>query len=193
MEKYDEEKRKYLTEKEFNKLLKTIDKTKDTLDGKYYMRDKLLFLLGFEAGLRATEVGNLKEDDFNGSELYCRRLKGSLNNTIRLTKETSNLLKKYIKDNPNDTQYIFISRKGNQIDKFTLNKLCKKYFPLAGLPEDKAHFHSIKHTAGVFLAEQGLDIKEVQYMLGHKKVDNTEIYFQFTTKQQDTLYKKLGR
>lgn len=190
-----QEKIKYLTEKEFKKLIKAIEKTKDTDNGKYWMRDKLIFLLAFECGLRATEVGNLKKEDFNSSanELYCRRLKGSNNNTIRLSKNTSNLLKRYIKENPNDTEYIFISRKGNQITKFTLNKLCKKYFELAKLPEDKSHFHTIKHTAGVYLAEQGLDIKEVQYMLGHKKVDNTMIYFQFTTKQQEELYRKLGR
>jgi integrase len=189
-----EEKVKYLTDKEFKKLIKAIESTADTKDGKYYMRDKLIFLLAFEAGLRASEVGNLKKEDFNNNnELYCKRLKGSNNNTIRLTKETSKLLTKYIKDDPNDTDYIFISRKGEQITKFTLNKLCKKYFTLAGLPEDKAHFHSIKHTAGVYLAEQGLDIKEVQYMLGHKKTDNTMKYFTFTTKQQESLYNKLGR
>lgn len=190
-----QEKIKYLTEKEFKKLIRSIEKTKDTKEGKYYLRDKLIFLLAFECGLRATEVGELRKEDFNisANELYCRRLKGSNNNTIRLTKTTSSILKKYIKDNPNDTEYIFMSRKGNQITKFTLNKLCKKYFVIAKLPMDKAHFHTIKHTTGVYLAEQGLDIKEVQYMLGHKKVDNTMIYFQFTTKQQEELYRKLGR
>lgn len=182
---------KYLTEKEFNKLIKTIEKTED----KYWLRDKLMFLLSFECGLRASEVGNLKKEDFNiiANEMYCRRLKGSVNNTIRLTKSTANVLKKYLRENPNDSDYIFISREKNKITNFTLNKICKKYFKLAKLPMDKAHFHTIKHTAGVYLAEQGLDIKEVQYMLGHKKIDNTLIYFQFTSKQQEELYKKLGR
>lgn len=152
-------------------------------------------MLGFECGLRASEIGILRSDDFNSSvnELYCRRLKGSNNNTIRLTKSTGNLLKRYIKELPIKDEYIFMSRKGNQITKFTLNKLCKKYFLLAKLSMDKAHFHTIKHTCGVYLAEKGLDIKEVQYILGHKKVDNTMIYFSFTSKQQDELYRKLGK
>jgi len=195
MVRKQEEKVKYLTEKEFSKLISAIEKTKDTVYGRYWLRDKLIFLIAFECGLRATEVGGLKKEDFNASanELYCRRLKGSNNNTIRLTKTTATLLKKYLRESSNDSEYIFMSRKGEQITNFTLNKICKKYFHLAKLPNDKAHFHTIKHTAGVFLAEQGLDIKEVQYILGHKKVDNTMIYFQFTTKQQDELYRKLKR
>jgi len=193
--KLTQDKIKYLTEREIRKLIRSIEKTKDTEYGMYWLRDKLIFLLGFECGLRASEIGLLRKDDFNSlvNELYCRRLKGSNNNTIRLTKNTSNLLKKYLKEQPNESDYIFMSRKGNQITKFTLNKLCKKYFSLAKLPMDKAHFHTIKHTCGVYLAEQGLDIKEVQYMLGHKKIDNTMIYFSFTSKQQDELYRKLGR
>jgi len=190
-----QEKIKYLTEKEFNKIIKAIEKTKETDIGTYWNRDKLMFLLGFECGLRASEVGMLKKEDYNdiANEVYCRRLKGSNNNTIRLTKSTGSLLKRYLRDEPNDTEYIFISRKGNQITNYTLNKLCKKYFELAELDMNKAHFHSIKHTTGVYLAEQGLDVKEVQYILGHKRIDNTMIYFQFTTKQQEELYRKLGR
>lgn len=36
-----------------------------------------------------------------------------------------------------------------------------------------------------------MDIKELQWWLGHKSVSNTEIYFQFTTKQQEKMYSKL--
>ena len=54
-----------------------------------------------------------------------------------------------------------------------------------------ATFHSLKHTRGQFLADSGLDIKEVQYWLGHKNIRNTYIYFQFTRQQQEQMYEKL--
>jgi len=141
---------KYLTEKEFNKLIITIENTQD----RYWLRDKLLFLLAFECGLRASEIGDLKINEFSyeNSELFCRRLKGSRNNTIKITEETSNLLNYYIHNKHRESEYIFISNKGNKITKFTLNKICKKYFKLANLPMEKSHFHTIKHTAGVHLA-----------------------------------------
>jgi integrase len=182
---------KYLRYEEFKHLIKTIENIGDY----YWMRDKLLFLIAFECGLRASEVGSIKNDDFfhDKKEMFCRRLKGSRNNTVKLTHETSILLEHYLGRYPNDSPYIFLSRKKIPITKFTLNKICKKYFMAASLPMEKAHFHTIKHTSGVHLAEEGLDIKEVQYILGHRNVDNTMIYFDFTTKQQESLYNKLGR
>ena len=75
-----------------------------------------------------------------------------------------------------------------------LNYLTKKYCAAAGIRDkSKCHFHTLKHTRAVMLADAGLDIKEVQYWLGHKNVNNTMIYFQFTTSQYETLYRKLAQ
>lgn len=45
----------------------------------------------FLCGLRASEVGLITTDDYNSSNrnIYCRRLNGSNNNTMRLDMETS--------------------------------------------------------------------------------------------------------
>ena len=68
----------------------------------------------------------------------------------------------------------------------------KYYGKNAGLPEEKSHFHVLKHTRAVELADLGLDTKEVQFWIGHKNIANTEIYLQFTTTQQNTLYRKIS-
>lgn len=185
-----EKKIKYLTEKEFNSLFKAIEKSKC----EFWLRDKLIFTIAFECGLRAGEIGLLKREDFNESknELYCRRLKGSKNNTIRLSKETSKLLKKYLKETE-DKEYIFISKKKIPITNNGIDKLAKKYFPMTKISEDKHHFHVIKHACGVHLAEMGLDIKDIQYIMGHREIQNTLIYFDYTTRQQERMYKILGR
>jgi len=125
---------------------------------------------------------NLKKEDFheNSKELFCRRLKGSRNNTIRLTRGTSRLLNEYM-GYENNSSYIFLSRKSTPLSRQHLTRLCKKYFNLADIPKDKQHFHTLKHTAGVHSADCGLDIKEVQYILGHRNVEDTMIYFDFTS------------
>ena len=41
------------------------------------------------------------------------------------------------------------------------------------------------------LAELGVDLKNIQWWLGHKNISNTLIYLQFTTRQQDALYRFL--
>lgn len=192
---------KYLTNKEFDSLMLVFEEAKKlfSLDRKkqkfkFFKRDRLIFLLAYECGLRASEISNLKKEDFheNSKELFCRRLKGSRNNTIRLTKNTSKLLSEYIACK-NYSNYIFLSRKSTPLSRQHLTRLCKNYFSLANIPREKQHFHTLKHTAGVHLADCGLDIKEVQYILGHRNVENTMIYFDFTSKQQEVLYDKLGR
>ena len=192
---------KYLTNAEFNRLILSFEKAEKLFIAdkkkqafKFFRRDKLIFLLAYECGLRASEVSNLKKEDFheNSKELFCRRLKGSRNNTIRLTRDTSKSLKDYMKYE-NNSNYIFLSRKSSLLSRQHLTRLCKKYFELADIPKEKQHFHTLKHTAGVHLADCGLDIKEVQYILGHRNVENTMIYFDFTSKQQEVLYTKLGR
>ncbi|MBV4445947.1 tyrosine-type recombinase/integrase [Clostridium tyrobutyricum] len=55
----------------------------------------------------------------------------------------------------------------------------------------KWHVHALKHTRAVDLCNSELDLKEIQYWLGHKEVSNTEIYFQFISQQQENMYKKL--
>lgn len=192
---------KYLTHREFKQLFKVFEKAQDLLNldpkkqnFKFFERDRLIFLIAYECGLRATEVSNLKKEDFHehSRELFCRRLKGSRNNTIRLSVKTSKLLKEYIQENK-EGSYLFLSRKGTPLSRQHLTRICKKYFSLANIAIEKQHFHTLKHTAGVHLADKGLDIKEVQYILGHRNVENTLIYFDFTTKQQEVLYDKLGR
>ncbi|MFW2486939.1 tyrosine-type recombinase/integrase [Clostridium chromiireducens] len=192
MRSSNETKIKYLTQKEAISLFNAIE----TSDSLHSTRDLAIFRLAYRCGLRASEISLLKLENYNTpkGEIYCQRLKGSKNNTIRLDKRTKNALDKYIDESniKSESQTIFKSQKDNPISRQTLDYLTKKYCSLAQIEDrSKHHFHAIKHTTAVHLAECDMDIKELQWWLGHKSVSNTEIYFQFTTKQQDRMYAKL--
>ncbi|WP_279233596.1 tyrosine-type recombinase/integrase [Clostridium estertheticum] len=69
---------------------------------------------------------------------------------------------------------MFLSQEKKPISRKTLDVLMKKYCHLAKISDiEKYHFHTLKHTAAVHLAESEIDIKELQYYLGHKSVTNT--------------------
>lgn len=182
---------KYFTNKELKAFFKAIEKD----NSKYRVRNECIFKLAYYCALRVSEVALIQVDDFNNSrnEIYCRRLKGSLNNTIRIVDpDILRSVKRYLRTINNDT--MFISQKGLPISRKTLDKLMKKYCEIAKIKDkDKWHFHTLKHTRAVDLAEIGLDLKEIQYWLGHKEISNTQIYFQFTSSQYETLYKKLKK
>lgn len=164
---------------------------------KYHIRNKAIFMLAEYAALRASEVGGITLDNLNLPDrlIYCSRLKQSNNNTLRILDDA--VLKAltdymyYRQEHAITSKFLFVSQKGAPISRKTLDELMKKYCAAAGIPTDKAHFHALKHTRAVEMAELGLDTKEVQYWLGHKSIKNTEIYLQFTSRQQETLYRKL--
>jgi len=189
----DDTKIKYFTQQETKRLFDAID----TLKSIHTVRDLAIFRVAYRCGLRASEIAMIKLQDYNKDkgEIYCKRLKGSKNNTIRFDDKTKRAIDQYIEENNiiDDNESIFKSQKNKPISRQTLDYLIKKYCNLASIADKtKYHFHTLKHTTAVHLAESDMDIKELQWWLGHKSVTNTEIYFQFTTRQQERMYLKLS-
>lgn len=181
---------KYFTQEELKKLFKAIKSSKS----KYALRDYCIFRIAYRCALRASEIGLLKLSYYNSQqgELYCQRLKNSQNNTIRLDDETKRALNKYIREYESKNT-LFMSQEQRPISRQMLDLLIRKYCRKAGIADrSKWHFHTLKHSIAVHLAESGLDIKELQHYLGHKNVNSTMVYFQFTTRQQDEMYRKLN-
>lgn len=186
----------YLTQTELKNLFNVIEKRKDA-EYPYRLRDLTIFNLAYYCGLRVSEIGMLRKNSFNEqrSELFCRRLKGSRSNTLRLMPAKSKLLKRYIREYSikGEDEPLFKSKKNNPISKRRLQDLMLEYGTKADLPQNKRHFHALKHSIAVHLAQSGMDIKEIQYWLGHKNIENTIVYFQFTSDQAEVMYRKLEK
>lgn len=191
---YEGETIKFLFDQEKEVLFKVIENDESI----HKTRNKAIFLIAEYGALRASEIGMIKMSDINITrrEIYFKRLKNSNNNTLRIIDETVyNALLEYIEyrhEHNIISDYLFVSQKGNPISRKTLDSMMKSYCRQAGIPKDKSHFHALKHTRAVSLAELGLDTKEIQYWIGHKRIQNTEIYLQFTSKQKDALYQKIA-
>lgn len=182
----------YFSQDEINKLFKAISSSNDI----YKTRNEAIFKIGYYCALRVSEIGLLRVDDINlmKNEIYCRRLKGSLNNTLEiLDSGILRSLKRHMREN-NPTDILFCSKQFGPISRKMLDVLMKKYCVAANLKDStKFHFHTLKHSRAVHLAEMGLDLKEIQYYLGHKEISNTLIYFQFTTSQNKEMYRKMRK
>ena len=62
-----------------------------------------------------------------------------------------------------------------------LHYLTKYYCKLAGIPEEKAHFHALKHTCGtIMLSVLKESIVDVQHHLGHADIRSTMVYAKLT-------------
>ena len=184
---------KYLYAAERAALFRALDND----NSKYALRNRAIFRIAEYGGLRASEVGMILISDINivRREIYFKRLKRSNNNTLRiLDEDVFHALTQYLAarlEKDEICPFLFKSQKRKPISRKTLDSLMKHYCQMANISCDKAHFHVLKHTRAVYLADLGLDTKEIQYWLGHKSSQNTEIYLQFTSRQHETLYQKI--
>jgi site-specific recombinase XerD len=67
----------------------------------------------------------------------------------------------------------------------------KKYVRKAGL-NDKIHFHSLRHTGATWLVQRDVPIYSVQQILGHSRVDMTQIYSHLDVEHLRKPLEKLG-
>ena len=190
---YKGEKIKFLHKHEKKRLFQVI--AADT--SIHHTRNKAIFFLAEYCALRASEVSHLKVSEIclENREIYIQRLKNSNCCTLRIVDDTvfkaiTNYMS-YRVQNDIDSEYLFLSQKGNPISRKTLDDLMKHYCNMAGIPREKAHFHALRHTRAIELADMGCGTKDVKYWLGHKRIQNTELYLQFTTKQQEALYRMI--
>ena len=141
-------------------------------------RDKAIFVTAYRHGLRASEVGLLQinDVDFKSLRITIRRLKGSSSGTYPMQPDEARILKSYVRSRDDSSPYLFISNRGTPIQRVMLHYLMKHYGELARLPEDKRHFHTLRHSIATHLLDAGQDLRFVQDWLGHTNIQNTVIY-----------------
>lgn len=185
---------KYLKNDELKQLFLALESDRT----RHAVRNKAIFYLAYYCALRVSEITNMGFSAYDplNQQIYCRREKGSNNNTLRIIdKQVLYALNNYLKLRESlypESCYLFPSQMGSPISRQQLDTLMKKYCKYTAIPSDKHHFHVLKHTRAVTLGDAGLDIKDIQWWLGHKNIENTMIYLQYTTHQQEILYQKLA-
>jgi integrase len=166
------EKIKYLTEAQTAALFKAIKSPRDTA----------IFRLGYHRGLRATEVGMIQLSDVNLRDCRIRfaRLKGSIGGEYHLTSIEERSLRAWLKIRGEEPGPLFPSRQGTPISQQMLDVLMKKYSAAAGIPDELAHFHSLKHSCATHLLRRGEPREAVRDHMGHRSAASTDVYCKFT-------------
>ncbi len=170
---------KSLTQAEIVKLLKASSDN---------VRDHAALLLTFRHGMRASETCNLelKDVDMKAGEIVIRRLKGSLKTTQPLADlqgqpllSEKRVLRAWLAERGNHpSKYVFVSQKSGRMNRSTFYRMFQKYAEMAGLPADKQHPHTLKHSLAVLLVEANTNLATVRVALGHKSIQSTVVYAQ---------------
>lgn len=174
---------KYLTEEEVARLFPVITSA----------RDRAIFRVAYHRGLRPSEVGLLQMSDYRPAvgRLFVHRLKGGNSGEYLLTDIEVSALKNWLKQRGPADGPLFPSNRKTGITQKMLDVLMKRYGALARIPQDKAHFHSLRHSCATSLLERGEDIAVVQDHLGHVNITNTAIYAKITNKRRTEVAKRM--
>jgi integrase/recombinase XerD len=161
-----------LTKEEISKLIGSIKNRKH----------KLMVMFMYSSGLRLSELLNLKVGDLELEEKigWVRSGKGSKDRMLLLSNKLIEELREYIQSKK-ESDYIFTGRKERMTPR-NVQKIIKRAIKIAGIEKD-VHPHSLRHSLGTHLLEDGVDIRKIQVLLGHANLSTTQIYTQVSNEE----------
>lgn len=169
---------KYSKRAEKLPLVLSKEECKKLFSGISNSKHKLMIKLLYGAGLRASELLNIKIKDLYIDKNYgfVRNGKGGKDRIFiipsSLKQEIINLI-----DNEklNSENFLFTSNRGSSYNIRSLQEIIKKSCKVAKL-EKKIHPHTLRHSFATHLIEQGSSLSEVQSLLRHSSPETTQIY-----------------
>lgn len=159
-----------LSQQEIGRLLDAVDN----------LKHRLLIALAYGAGLRVSEVVRLKVEDVDIERmvLIVRQGKGKKDRLTVLPQSIINNLQKIIALK-RVGDYVFESQQGGRLSEATAQKAFYTALKKAGIKKP-ATFHSLRHSFATHLLENGVDVRYVQELLGHRNIRTTQIYTKVT-------------
>ena len=157
-------------------------------------RDKLIIALMLLNGLRSCEVTRINIGDVECVEdrviLHIQR-KGHLDkrDVVALPELTVELYEDYIAerefklDDPLIVNHC-IGRPSTRLLNTTISQIVKMRLRIIGINDPKITAHSLRHTCGSLLVEQGVDIEVIKELLGHTSTATTRIYVDMAMKRR---------
>lgn len=137
-------------------------------------------------GTRISETLDIRLQDINLTtrEIIIRNGKGNKQRTVYMNDKVVNSIKEYLKDRKEtDLDYLFVSNKGNKLDRTVINKMFNKY-------SDTITPHQLRHFFCTNALENDFSIHEVAYLAGHSNIHTTLLY---TNPNENEMKDKMNR
>lgn len=142
------------------------------------IKHRAVLTLGYSAGLRISEVVNLKVEHIDSERMQIRVVggKGRKDRNTLLSKSTLELLREYYKRyHPKQWLIEGQTRGMSQYSTSSIRQVLKRARIKVGI--DKAvTYHTLRHCFATHLLEQGTSLQIIKYLLGHASISTTGVY-----------------
>ncbi len=157
------------------------------LKGTDNLKHKAILTVIYSAGLRISELINLKIKDIDSERKQIRveQSKGKKDRYTLLSTKTLDLLRTYFKAYK-PKEYLFEGQEGGRYSARSIQTFFQQICKKVGIKK-KVSVHTLRHSFATHLLENGTDLRYIQVLLGHESTKTTEIYTHVTTKGFDQI------
>lgn len=163
-----------------NKLPVVLSKNevKTLLKASVHIREKVMFALTYDTGMRISELTNLlvNDVDMDRAVIHIRQSKNKKDRYLPISSHAIRGIKKHMAIN-NPKVYLFENqnRKGMPISKTRVRFLLKEALSVTDIKK-KISVHSLRHTFATHQLEAGQNIMVLKELLGHANIQTTLVY-----------------
>ena len=176
--------------------IETVIAVPDTTDP-LGIRDRAMLELFYSAGLRRSELAKLRLEDLNRERhtLQIRQGKGHKDRVVPVGHRALAWLERYLEEvRPRlalsaHQPTLFLTSYGEAFNPDVLSRMVSKFIKKADI-DRPGSCHLLRHTCATHMLEGGADIRFIQQLLGHEKLETTAIYTQVSIEQLKAVHSK---
>ena len=171
--------------------LEEIDRIEDSiaLSKAEVARNRAIIEVLFSCGLRVSELVNMKLSDlYLEDRVLLVRGKGNKERLVPVSNKALADLKRWFFDRnlmkikPGEDDYVFLNRRGAHLTRTMILIMVKRQAEEAGIKKTISP-HTFRHSFATALLQGGADLRSIQAMLGHEKIDTTLVYTHISNEQ----------
>lgn len=147
------------------------------------IRNRAILETFYSTAIRCGELVQLEVYDLEAERqtLVVRQGKGRKDRVLPVGRRALLWLEKYLADvrpklvERTNSPRLFVSCQGRPFGRNNMSLLVRDHFNRAGI-EKRGSCHLLRHTAATLMMENGADLRSIQELLGHARINTTEIY-----------------
>ncbi len=159
------------------------------------LRDRAMLEMFYSTGMRRMELANLQlfDVDFDRRTVFVRQGKGRKDRMVPVGERALAWVNRYLIDvRPRwapvpDDNWLFLTHDGTPFSPSRLTQMARNYIKASGVGKQGA-CHLFRHTMATLMLEGGADIRHIQAMLGHVRLETTEIYTQVSIRHLQQIH-----
>lgn len=147
------------------------------------LRDRTMLELAYAAGLRVTELVQLKLGELDAAAGFVRLTgKGAKERIVPIGQEATDWLARYIGESrpvllqQRTCAHVFITAQAEPMTRQRFWRIVKDLALIAGIAPERISPHTLRHAFATHLLNHGADLRVVQLLLGHADITTTQIY-----------------